>query len=107
DDTARDRRRLQERRVRPRGGPQRGRRRPDRRDHGGPSHSSGRPPPSGTSAARASTTAAPATASAMIARVELPPEPPSDDTASTRGAGVSEDSGLVQSATDPSVQVGG
>src|SRR5207248_1421965 len=67
-------------------------------------HVNVRPPVRATNDTAASTAANPETASATIASVELPP-PPSDDFASTVGAGVSDDSGPAQSTTDPSEYV--
>ena len=51
-----------------------------------------------------STIATPLTTSATIASVELLP-PPKDDFASITGAGVSDDSGPLQSTTEPSEYV--
>src|SRR4029077_4139257 len=75
----------------------------DSRDEPQSLHASVRLPPE-RSATPASTTPTIPTTSAMIASVELPP-PPIDETASSVGAGVSEDSGPDQSTTDPSAYV--
>ena len=107
DDPARDRRRLQESRVRPRRGRQRQRRRGrGEGNQDGALHARGRLPrdTDAASAAPASRTPTTPTTSATMASVELPP-PPRDDFASITGAGVSEDSGPDQSTTEPSEYV--
>ena len=68
------------------------------------SHATGRLPPRVASATPPSRTPIPPTTSAMIAKVELPP-PPSEDFASITGAGASDDSGPLQSTTEPSEYV--
>src|SRR5512140_2952846 len=67
------------------------------------SHATGRVPRV-ASATAPSRTPIPPTTSAMIESVELPP-PPSDEFASILGAGVSDDSGPLQSTTEPSEYV--
>jgi hypothetical protein len=65
------------------------------------SHASERLPPE-SSASPPSTIPIAPTTSATIASVELDPPPPKDDLASIVADGVSEDSGPLQSTTDPS-----
>src|SRR5439155_15879029 len=101
-DPARRRRRAQQCRVCPR------RSRQDERDRRHKGDRASSPPETHASdlfpesrPTAPSTRAAPATINATIARVELPP-PPIELLASSRGAGVSDDSGPDQSTTSPS-----
>ena len=63
-------------------------------------HVSDRPPRAASEPTETSSASAPS-ASATIVSVEVPP-PPMDESASIVGAGASDDSGPVQSTTDPS-----